>query len=75
MTDLDDQWQKLIEEHDAARNRYFDAHGPVAKKFGAIGSGESSTNPTKAELDQRQAAWDAWQDVQLRMDEFVKANT
>ena len=75
MTEPNNKWRQLCEEHDVARERYYRAHAAVASKFGAIASGEATCNPTQVELDEREAAWDAWEDVKQRMDEFVKANT
>lgn len=74
MTDLYTEWQKLCEEHEAARDVYFEAFAPVHQKFIQVFQGTSSTNPSDEELSQFETAWEAWQDVKRRMDEFIKAN-
>jgi hypothetical protein len=66
------QWQKLCEEHEAARDAYFQAFATVNLKFAAIGRGTSSVNPTSAELGEFEKARHAWQDVIRRIGEFVK---
>ena len=69
------EWQKLCDEHDAARDEYFKAFAAVNQKFVAIAKGTSRTNPTMKELDAFDAAWDKWEGVKRRMHEFVKKNT
>jgi hypothetical protein len=66
------QWQKLCEEHAAARDAYFRAFAAVNQKFSAIGRGTSNVNPTNAELTEFEKRRHAWQDVIRRMGEFVK---
>ena len=66
------QWQKLCEEHEAARDAYFRAFAAVNQKFAAIGKGTSSVNPTSAELSEFEKTRHAWQDVIRRIGEFVK---
>lgn len=70
--DVYTEWQKLCEEHEAARDAYLKAFIAVNNKFRAIGEGKSSTNPTNDELDGFEKTWSAWEDVKRRMDEFVK---
>ncbi len=74
MTNLHEEWQKLCEEHETARDAYFEAFKPVNQKFSQIARGASGPNPSNDELDEFNATWDAWQDVKRRMDEFIKAN-
>jgi len=66
------QWQKLFDEHEAARDAYFRALAPVSQKFAAIEKGTSSVNPTDAERSEFERARHAWQDVLRRVGEFVK---
>jgi len=66
------QWQKLCEEHKAARDAYFRAFATVNQKFEAIGRGTSTVNPTSAELSEFEKTRHAWQDVIRRIGEFVK---
>ena len=75
MADLDLEWQKLCDEHEAARDAYFNAFAPVNEKFRQIGQGASKTNPSETELDEFDSTWNAWQDIKRRMDEFIKKNT
>ena len=66
------QWEKLCEEHEAARAAYFQAFETVNQRFAAIYQGTSSTNPTNTELTEFDKAWKAWEDVKHRMSAFVK---
>ena len=66
------QWQKLCEEHEAARDAYFRAFGAVNQRFSAIARGTSNVNPTNAELTEYEKTRHAWQDVIRRMGELVK---
>jgi hypothetical protein len=70
--DVYGEWQKLCEEHDAARDSYLKAFVAVNAKFRAIGEGNSSTNPTTNELGAFEETWSACEDIKRRMDEFVK---
>lgn len=75
MTNLDEEWQKLRDEHDAARDAYSNASKVVNSKFAAVAKGTSRTNPTEEELEKSEFAWKAWEDVRRRMQDFVKRNT
>ena len=74
MTQIDvyTEWQKLCEEHEAARDAYFQAFAIVNQKFAAIGRGTSGINATDDELLEFERTWQAWEDVKKRMDIFVK---
>ena len=74
MPDVYAKWQQLCKEHDDARDEYFLSFIPVNKKFSQIFQGISNTNPSDEELSKFEAAWDKWQDVKRRMDEFIKVN-
>jgi hypothetical protein len=74
-TNLDEEWQKLCDENDAARDAYFNASKVVDSKFAAVVKGTSRTNPTEEELEKPEFAWKAWEDIRRRMQEFVKRNT
>ena len=67
---IDLQWQKLFEEHEAERDAYLRAFSPVSQKFAAMGT--SSVNPTDAERREFEKTRHAWQDVLRRVGEFVK---
>jgi hypothetical protein len=74
MIKMDLEWQKLCEEHSAARDAYFKAFATVNDKFTKIAKGTSKSSPSTAELDELEAAWNTWQDVRRCMDEFIKKN-
>lgn len=76
MTKIDvyGEWQKLCEEHEAARDAYFQAFAVVNHKFVAIGQETSETNQTDNELSEFERTWQAWEDVKIRMDAFVRQN-
>ena len=71
-TNVYTEWQRLCEEHEAARDAYFQAFATVNQKFVAIGQGSSSDNPNEEELSEFERTWQAWEDVKRRMDQFVK---
>lgn len=71
-TDISAEWQKLCDEHSAARDAHFKAFAAVNQKFAAIGQGQSNTNPTDDELSEFEKTWDVWGGVKRRMSEFVK---
>lgn len=66
------EWQKLCEEHHAARDAIYEALGPVNQKFSAIADGKSQTNPSDQELNRLDEAWKRWENVKRRMEEFIK---
>lgn len=68
---VDAEWQRLIEEHDAARAAYNDGFAAVNRRFVAVAQG-SRQNPTVGQLDTIERAWERWQDVQRRIKQFVK---
>ena len=68
MSQSDDAvWQELCKEHKAASDAYFQTFSIINSKF-ALGQ-----NPTADELSKSDAAWDAFNDVKRRMDEFLNA--
>ena len=71
-TDISTEWQKLYDEHAAARDAHFKAFAAVNQKFVAIGQGQSNINPTDDELSEFEKTWDVWEDVKRRMSAFVK---
>jgi hypothetical protein len=66
------EWKKLLEDHEAARDAYFEASTIVNQKFVAIYRGTSGINPTDDELSKSERTWQALKDVKKRMDTFVK---
>ena len=74
MTDakISEEWKKLCEEHEAAKNAYLEAFYAINRKFMAIGQGTSRTNPSDDELLEFERAFQALEDVKNRMSEFVK---
>jgi hypothetical protein len=71
-SEIGPQWQKLSEEHEAAREAYFRAFAAVDRKLSAIGRGTSDVNPSNAELIEFERTRHAWQDVLRRIGELVK---
>jgi hypothetical protein len=74
-SDIGEQWRRLCDEHEAARDAYLRAFSAVNQKFVAIGSNASRVNPTEGELSDFQKTWQAWQEVKRRMDELLKKHT
>lgn len=74
MTQIDvyGEWQKLCEEHEAARSAYLQAFAVVNYKFATISQGTSRANPTGNELSEFERTWQAWEDIKKRMDIFVQ---
>ena len=70
--DISAEWQKLCDEHDAARDAYFKAFAVLNQKFAVIGQGKSNANPTDDELAEFEKTWDVWEDIKRRMSAFVK---
>ena len=74
MADLYAEWEKLCDEHEAARDAYLDAFEKVHQRFVTVDKGASRVNPTGSELDDFEVSWKKWEDVKARMDVFVKKN-
>jgi hypothetical protein len=74
MSDLYAEWEMLCTQHEAARDAYLQSFLPVNKKFSQIFQGISNTNPSDEELSKLEVAWNTWEDVRKRMEEFVKAH-
>ncbi len=72
--DIAAEWQVLCDQHEAAKNAYYQAFGAVNQRFSAIGRGVSTTNPDEQMLSAFDATWLAWEDVKQRMDAFVKTH-
>jgi len=70
--DVSAEWQKLCEEHEAAKNAYFQAFSAVNQKFAAIARRTSKANPSEGELSEFETTWNTWEDVKQRMNDFVK---
>jgi hypothetical protein len=75
MTNQDNEWEKLCEEHEVARDAESKAMGIITYKFKQIAQEGSGANPTIEELDEWEAVENKLQDVRRRMNEFIKANT
>lgn len=73
--DIYTEWQKLCEEFEKARDANFRAFSVVNKKFAAVGQGTSNINLTDDELLEFGRTREALEDVNRRMDKFVKAHT
>lgn len=70
--DIDAEWQKLCEEHDAARDACFRAFPAANRKFTSIDQGTSHTNPTDDELSKSEKTCQKWEDIKCRMLDFRK---
>jgi hypothetical protein len=71
--DVSVEWQKLCEEHEVAKNAYFQAFIEDNQKFIAIGLQTSKANPSEEELSKFETTWSSWEDVKRRLNDFVKA--
>jgi hypothetical protein len=69
------EWDRLCAEHHAARDAYNAAFAPVNAAFRSIGEGRSSKNPSMADIEKMDAAWDKMQEIRKRMKEFVAKHT
>ena len=70
-----DEWQKLCEEYEAAREAHFKAYNVVKGKFVEIANGSSLNNPTKDEFDKLETTWSTWEKIKQRMSDFGKTNS
>jgi uncharacterized protein YdeI (YjbR/CyaY-like superfamily) len=70
--DVPTEWQKLCDEHEAAKNAYFEAFSAVNQKFSTIARRASKGNPSRGELSEFETTWKTWEDVKQRMNHFVK---
>lgn len=71
MDDIEEEWDKLCAEHDAARDAFFEAFAPVRQSFSESGR----TVPCTDDLARWEEAEDAWKDVIRRIHEFVQAHS
>ena len=71
-SDIYFEWQKLCDEHEAAKNAYSQAFSAVNQKFAAIARQNSRANPIGGEISEFEATWDTLEDVKQRMKRFVK---
>jgi hypothetical protein len=67
-----EEWRRLCQEHDAAREEFFSALSVVNKKYSAISQGRSGENPTEKEQLDFESTLDKWQRTKQRMEDFVK---
>ena len=70
-TDFYAEWEKLCNEHSAARDAYFRAFAVVNQKFMSIGQGISNNNPTIDELAEFEKTWKHWENVKTQMTNFA----
>ena len=71
MTDLQEKWQKLCEEHEETREAFYQAFSTVSQKFGAVVNSDSTENPSSDELGTYEKAMEAWHAAQSKMKDFV----
>jgi hypothetical protein len=65
---------KLVAESHAARRVLDQALAPVLRKQAAIGAGTARENSSPEEDERLQAARDAWNDVNVQIEEFIAEN-
>ena len=71
---LDEKWRQLVAESHAARGVLDQALAPVLRKQAAIGAGTARENSSPEEDERLQAARDAWNDVNVQIEEFIAEN-
>ncbi|MHB9072907.1 MAG: hypothetical protein ACYC6G_05230 [Desulfobaccales bacterium] len=74
MDEIYAEWQKLCKEFETARDAHFRAFALVNQKFAAIFQGTSRINPSEDEMSESEEAWKRLQNVEKRMEEFVKVH-
>jgi hypothetical protein len=67
------QWHALCKEYEKVRDRQRAAFCVVVSKFGAVAKGTGG-NPTDAELEEFDQSSKALEEIQAKMDKFVKEN-
>ena len=70
----DEKWRQLVAESNAARRVLDQALAPVLRKQAAIGAGTARENSSPEEDARLQAARDAWNDVNVQIEEFIAEN-
>jgi hypothetical protein len=70
----DEKWRHLVAESHAARRVLDQALSPVLRKQAAIGAGTARENSSPEEDERLQAARDAWNDVNVQIEEFIAEN-
>jgi hypothetical protein len=74
MKDAYEKWEALCKEFEAARDAQFIAYAAVNRGFARVAK-RTGGNPSKEELDAYKKTSQRLKEIELRMDEFVKANT
>ena len=74
MSNVYEEWQKLCEEHEAARMALNAALAPVSQKFSANSKGSTNVNISGSEIDRLDPAWEDWEDIKKRMKDFVNTH-
>jgi hypothetical protein len=69
--EIGEAWAALCKEFEEARQRYNEASAPVNAAFSTIYEHKGRENPTLAQCEAAEAAWNAWQDVRSRMKAFA----
>ena len=70
-----EQWAVLSQEYKDTQQADFRARAVCYEKGNALFKGTSHTGASDDEISKSEEAWQAWQDVIVRMTEFVKNNT
>lgn len=74
MKDAYEKWEALCKEFEAARDAQFDAYAAVTRGFARVAKGTGG-NPSEEELDAYEKTSQRLEEIERRMDEFIKANT
>jgi predicted phage gp36 major capsid-like protein len=70
----DEKWRQLVAESHAARRVLDYALAPILKKATAIGAGTAQENSSPEEDARLQTAIDAWNDINVQIEEFIAEN-
>jgi len=66
---LSEEWDKLCEEHAAARDAHLKAFSAINQRF------QNGSNPTIEETEDFEKTWQVWEDVKRRMSTLIKNDT
>ncbi len=71
--DAYEKWEALCKEFEAARDEQFAAYAAVTRGFARVAKGAGG-NPSEKELDAYEETSKRLDEINRRMDAFVKAN-
>jgi predicted phage gp36 major capsid-like protein len=70
----DEKWRQLVAESHAARRVLDYALAPILKKATAISAGTAQENSSPEQDARLQTAIDAWNDINVQIEEFIAEN-